>query len=292
MSAAPLELLTIDAVPTQGVREFRPRPPWLFLTLLGLAALGCLWAGWFASGAVDKRVPALIAWWSAFWLGLIWLWLVVIYRRTLSPDAWLLRADERGIYVKWRSFQNLHWGRGGRQVVFLPFRSLIAARAHRRRWLTPTEVNETRSEREDYLELELSRTVDTTALGLELAQDRAGTIDGRRAASGIYRHHPVSLEDGRWLRIEWRALPGLANAIELLRAAGVRIEDAKASTLDLRDQPTDAALAELARRGDSLGLIRVLRRRDNIDLVSAKARAEELIRRANSADSRKGRSDQ
>ncbi|MBI4984097.1 MAG: hypothetical protein HZC24_01790 [Rhodocyclales bacterium] len=279
-SMTPLRLLKLSDVPSAGLREFRAAAPWLSTILVGAAVAFCLWAGLQGGIAIGRHgaLPAFIAWWIVVWLGLFWLLLANMVRKTRHADAWLLRAGDGGLYVKWRSYQNLAWGSGGEQVVFVPFRTIVSARIHRRRWNTPeSRAGGVRQERSTFLELQLG-AVATAELAQRLADDRSGSPKVQPAGTARWGHYPVSLEPENVLRIEWRARPRIAAIIELLRNAGVRIAGEATTKNDMLRDATDADLAELARRGDLMGLIRVLRVKDEeLSLEAARARAKLLI---------------
>jgi len=97
------------------------------------------------------------------------------------------------------------------------------------------------------------------------------------AGTARWGHYPVSLEPENVLRIEWRARPRIAAIIELLRNAGVRIAGEATTKSDILRDATEADIAELARRGDLMGLIRVLRVKEDLSLEDARAHAKLLI---------------
>lgn len=279
---AELRLLALREVPLAGLRVFRVALVSLTLTnlILGAVVIACVWIGWRGGIAFTRRdgVPGFIAWWAAAWLGLFWFFFANDLRKALKPSAWLAAAGAEGVYLKWRSYQNLRWGLDDAQVVFIPYRAIAGAQLNRRTWLTPERhPGPTRSESYAYVELRLSAFVDGAELGKRLAEERAGRPGGR-VTHTKWGHFPVSLEPDNVLRIEWRARPGAAAFLEFLARHGVFVAAAKKSSADLVEHPDDAALQrELARRGDVIGLIRVLRRNPDLSLEDAKAKAEALI---------------
>lgn len=275
---SPLRLLELSAVPDRPLREFRAAAPWLATTLVGVFVAFCLWVGLrgglrMGSGAL----PGFIAWWIVFWLGLYWLLLFGMTRKALHPDAWLVRADDDGLFIKWRSFQNVAWGADGLQVLFVPYAQIVSARRHQRRWNSPeTRNGGIRMERNTFLELQLGE-VDTDALRQILANERDGKPGGRKIKTARWGHFPLSVEPGSVLRIEWRAKPNLRAMLELLNQHGVDIAPDADTRSDLQDGASTEELAELARRGDLMTLIRVLRVRDDLSLEQARSRAKALI---------------
>lgn len=181
------------------------------------------------------------------------------WRKTLKPGAWLAFAANDGVYVKYRSYQNSSWGEHDMQVVFVPYSAMAGARIDKRTWLTPeTQTRAPRSERLTYVELELPDT-DLTELAQRLADERAGKPGRSARGTKTWRHFPVSVEPGNILRIEWRARPGAGRFTECLATHGVNIGVPAATTADLGKNPSETQVRELARRGQTIELIRVLR---------------------------------
>ncbi|HET6720195.1 MAG TPA: hypothetical protein VFH22_11140 [Rhodocyclaceae bacterium] len=273
-----LRLLELSAVPAQAVREFRAAAPWIATTLVGAFVAFCLWVALrgglrMGSGAL----PGFIAWWIVFWLGLYWLLLLGMTRKAQHPDAWLVRADDDGLYIKWRSFQNVAWGADGLQVVFVPYALIVAARRHKRRWNSPeSRHGGIRQEHHTFLELQLGE-VDTEALRQILANERDGKPGGKITRKARWGHFPLSVEPGPVLRLEWRAKPGIRAVLELLGEHGVDIAPDADTRSDLHRGASPEELAELARRGDLMTLIRVLRVCDDLSLEQARSRAKALI---------------
>lgn len=275
---SPLRLLELSAVPDHPRCEFRAAAPWLATTLVGAFVAFCLWVGLRGGLRMGGgALPGFIAWWIVFWLGLYWLLLVGMTRKALKPDAWLVRADDHGLFVKWRSFQNVAWGADGLQVLFVPYTLIVSARRHKRRWNSPeSRHGGIRQEHHTFLELQLDE-VDTDALRQILANERAGKPGGKLIKKARWGHFPLSVEPGPVLRLEWRATPGIGAMLEVLREHGVDIAPDASSKSDLQAGASAEELAELARRGDLMTLIRVLRVRDDLSLEQARSRAKALI---------------
>jgi hypothetical protein len=224
--------------------------------------------------------PALLAWWIVFWLGLFFFLYANDWRKALAPGAWLAVAAENGVYLKYRSFRNVGWSSDDEQVAFIPYTAIAAARIDKRTWLTPaTQTGRTRSESVTYVELTL-RDADLSELEQRLANERTGKPGRSARGLKIWRHFPVSVEPGKVVRVEWRARPGAAAFAECLAARGVTIEAPRSSTADLSKNASEAQLLELARQGDVIQLIRVLRHDGAMTLVQAKTEAERLIAEA------------
>lgn len=274
----PLQLLPLSSAPTDPQREFRVRAPTGLTLILAIVIALLVGAGVFSSlRAGGSLLPGAIAWWAAFWLGLLWLFYFAMVRKARHPDAWLVRTTVDGLYIKWRSYLNVGWGREGPQVVFVPNETIVSARRHQRSWLSPeSQSGGVRQEHHTFLELQLD-AVDLAPLARQLANERAGKPDGKTVQTTRWGHFPVSVEPGNVLRIEWRARPGIGALLELLNARGIPLGAAADSEADLHATASEADLAELARRGDLMTLIRVLRVREALTLADARDKAKALI---------------
>lgn len=279
-----LRLLTPGEVPFDRLQVFRYSALSRILATLisGAVVLGCIWIGWRGGVTLGKEgaIPGFIAWWVAFWIGIYFLFVAADLRKILRPPAWLAATGEDGVFLKWRSYLNAHWGSGDVQVVFIPYRSIAGAGVHARTWFTRSDrEGGSREERHSFVELRLAEQVDTAELAKRLAEERDGRPSGIKQKSR-WGHFPVSIEPENVLRIEWRARPGADAFVEILRGRGIAIEQTRTSRSDLRDQAVPGQLAELARRGDTMTLIRVLRTNSDMSLTDAKQRAEAMIREA------------
>lgn len=279
-----LRLLTPGEVPFDRLQVFRYSPLSRILATLvsGAVVLGCIWIGWRGGVTLGKEgaIPGFIAWWVAFWIGIYFAFIAVDLRKILQSQGWLAAAGEDGIFLKWRSYLNAHWGSGDVQVVFIPYRIIAGAGVHARTWFTRSDrEGGSREERHSFVELHLAEQVDTTELARRLAEERGGRPSGIKQNTR-WGHFPVSIEPENVLRIEWRARPGTDAFVGILSDHGVAIDQPRSSEADLTDRADAAQLAELARRGDTMTLIRVLRTQSDISLTDAKTRADAMIREA------------
>ena len=263
-----LKLLSLDEIPRDCRREFVPAVHWVSLTALLAVVVGCVWLAL-------AHTPW--GWWGVFWLGGFWLLLIHTAIKTRHVDAWLVRVGIDGLYVKWRSYQNVAHGRDGLQVVFVPFARIGAARAHKKSWVTPENMaGGGREVRHRFLELRLANRMGIDALRQCLDDERSGRLN---RSKGVWHHYPVSIEGNDLVRIEWDASPGIAVLLDDLQEAGVRIDQELRTEADLTAGSNNKIdLYELARRGDLMALVRVLRVRDTtLDLSQARDQAKAMI---------------
>ena len=267
---AALRLLMLDEVPGDFEREFVPQIHWVSLSVLLAAVIGCVWVAL-------AQTPW--GWWGVFWLGGFWLLLMHSVLKLRHADAWLVRKKGAGLYIKWRSYQNVAQGRDGLQLVFVPFARIESARSHKKNWSTPEHSNGgNREVRHHFLELRLVNGPDIEALKQCLDAERGGPAFRSRP---VWHHYPVSMEANQVLRVEWDARPGIAVVLDDLSVAGVRIDPALRTQADLTlASSAEDELQELARRGDVMALVRVLRVQDkSLNLQQARQQAKAMIER-------------
>ncbi len=281
-----LTCLRLGDVPLDRLRVCRAFPLASIVVTAAPAVALSVWVCWMYPHhlAAGLRV-ALEAVWRGHWYlltvgGLFWATAANDVRKALRATAWLTAFGPEGLFVKWRSYQNSHWGTDDVQVVRVPIEAIRSARVLNRWWVTPDgRYGGGRSEPARYVELRLAPHVDLTVLARHLTDERAGRPNGRSIGwKGMWGDVPVSVEDGSVLRIRWRAWPTAAGFVAELGARGVTIAASSTDELDLHGPPSDAALRELARTGDVFGLVRTLRAHDRgLSLADAKARATALI---------------
>lgn len=263
--------------PSPGDRVFRVA---IIGRILGIGFVGGIAAVCVAAavGAVSAGMNGLqtaIAWWCAAWLGLFALLLANDVRKALRSEAWLVIVGASGVHVKWRSYQNVSPA-ADVDVVVLPHRAIALARINDREWVTPGRRGAERSARHRFVELSL-QDVDTTALDEALRLERSGRTQAGSKRSAHWMHHPVTLEPGSILRIEWGARGQPEHLLDALREHGVPIGDAAASRTELVKVGSDDDVREIARRGDVMTLIAVLRKTRGLDLTSAHTQARALV---------------
>jgi len=279
-----LSFLTLAEVPLSSGRLFRVSAVSVaaIAVSMGLIVTACIW--FFArNGALFGAhgvFPAILLWWIVLWLGLFLLFYGNDWRKALRPGAWLALATSDGVYIKYRSYQNAAWGDQDLQVVFVPYRVIATARIDKRTWLTPaSQTRRTRSEQITYVELELI-DADLSELMQKLADERTGKPGRSGRGTKVWRHFPVSVEPGNIVRIEWRARPSATAFTEELAGRGVNVQSQTKTKRDLRNNPGAEQILELARRGQVIDLIRVLRVNGDMTLAQAKSEAERLIAEA------------
>lgn len=216
----------------------------------------------FATGVRQRFVPLQL-------LALLFAALVFLSKRFLvarfRPSNWLVRATESGVYVKFRSYLNYHFGADDLTVAFVPYREITRARLVRETVekldLSPRLDGSRRNRASSYqrrktAELELS--CDTAALAAALLEEgaRTGPREKRWYGSTSTRvnHHPVTWEAPARLRIVWECVPRIGRFFASLKSH-VRVEASTSrnwsyeATQELDRPALERRIAELARAG-------------------------------------------
>jgi len=196
----------------------------------------------------------------------------------------LAATDDSGLFITWRSYLNLRWGLGGRQVLLLPWREIRwAHRVDQTLITSPHRSGSRRYERKQFVEFHVAPRVDLTELRTILANERDGRPDGVKQHTK-WEHFPVSVEGDSTIRVEWRTQPGLQHFFEEA-AVWVEIDAPEEGTIDASSPTvTDGELQDLARQGEVMPLIGALQRRDDLSLTEAKERADAMIAEARPSD--------
>lgn len=258
-----MRFLTLKEVPIKDLAVYRAFPLSSILMLMILTPVIPLLA---TRGSTNG-----ILWYLVCILILLWLLGANDLRKAFNSTAWLVAISDKNIYVKWRSYQNVHWGTHDIQVLELPFTSIASVREIRRSW-----QSQDNSEISRFIELTLRLGINTDLLSKHLADERAGRPCGVPVRKSKWGYFPVSLEPGNRLRIQWRALPSMAHCIRCLSSHGV----ATKASQDINSLPTTE---ELARSGNLFALIENLRVADpGLTLKQAKDKAEALIAQSSS----------
>jgi hypothetical protein len=237
---------------------------------LALAAGSIPWPAWFVLAPM-----ALLC--GGLWLLCLHAIGQVAYRAML-PSNWLMRVSRAGLVLNLRSYQNAHFPCDGPTVARLSWPEVARARKVVERSTRRGKGGHETLERKSWLELELAG-VDTVELQRLIAgeRERPGPERSFLGIRGRSRsnHVPVFVERPGVLRIEW--VGG-----DPLQAIGQHVEVGPKLTLDLdrRSGDLDTRLRALLARGDRMAAHELARNELGISLTEARARVEELERKA------------
>ena len=252
-------------------------------------AYGLWFGGCVALVVAGARQHAYVLEFAAALLGIG----LLLARRFLvarfRDSNWLVRADENGLYVQFRSYLNYHFSPDDQSVAFIPYRDIRVARAVRERRELPELSRNDRAVSIQTLQLaELELGCDTTSLRAALNAERARPSPREATwygTSGVkFQHYPVALDDGPRLRLTWECVPSVRVFLEDIRRyvqVGENTSTTKSfsnlSSSSYADQ--EAQIAELARVGQLVYAIAIARRLYGYDLRQARAYVESLMAR-------------
>lgn len=182
-----------------------------------------------------------------------------VFKRTFSPENWLLRLDRDKIRIKFRSFLNRDLPDTDKQVVTIPLSEIKEVRALKETIKTAAKYGY--SSRPKYLfftELEIVlHPIDTQELGERLKYE----INVRVRGGTKHHHYPVSLLDGGRIRIEWSSpktgvSPRIGRVLKLFASYGVKVapqaQELKdyVETANVDKVEMDTRILELVQKGN------------------------------------------
>jgi len=164
-------------------------------------------------------------WPIGYFFGLFLLLFVLATRKMVTarfhPSNWLVRMNETGIYVQYRSYLNEELPSDDPTVVFLSLGEIASARLIKERVETPdpakggTQIRFLR-----HVELELSGNTAALADALQAERGEGAPMKKRwygGSTSTLYRDYPCVLVTPTSLRIHWDVVPGTHKFLEALR---------------------------------------------------------------------------
>jgi hypothetical protein len=269
-----------DVEISQNDRVFRhPRLLAVIIWLAGLAAVTAM----LFNAYTGKFKPGYI-----FGPGLA-LFLLLTLRLVTArfhPSNWLVRINETGMYVQYRSYLNYELPADDPSVVFVSYGEIASARLVRERVESPdpSRQNATQTQYLKYIELELP--AQTTALTNALSSEQSEQAPMKKRwyggkSSTLYRDYPVTMNMPPFLRIRWNASPGARKFLETLRpyaviADPVSLTEDFTRLQDLKPEEQQEKLRDLVRRGQVITAVYVTRKLYGCGLEEATQRVNEL----------------
>lgn len=252
----------------------------LYAVLFAAAALALSAALILPRGARHTPMPAF----GAF----VFLALLVVRRfitARFHPSNWLVRRDDQGMFIHFRSYLNDGMSADDATVVFLGFGEIRSARLVRERLRTPDPetANAYTTQTVRWVELELA--IDPAPLVDALATEceRPGSPVKRwfGKSTTLYRDYPVLMQTPPFLRVKWQAVPRAKVFLAALQpyveiAAPVRISEDCASLQGLTREQQEQRLRQLNQRGNTIDAVYMARRLYGLDLTQATKFVKEL----------------
>jgi hypothetical protein len=203
------------------------------------------------------------------------------------PSNWLVRMNDTGIYVQYRSYLNYGLSANDPSVVFLSFGEIASARLVKERVEKPDPMKPGASQTSflRYVELELSG--DSSALASALGDERGESAPIQKrwygSTSTLYRDYPVAIDTPPFMRIRWDVVPSAKTFLDALRSH-TTIGETVSLTQDftrlgsLSSDEQKKQLRELAKRGDIITATYLAQKLYGGSLAQARNMAESLQR--------------
>lgn len=240
-------------------RVFRhPRLRALIVWLAGLAASAAL----FYKAYTGKFPPGYL-------FGAFLLLFVLMFRKMVTarfhPSNWLVRMNETGIYLQYRSYLNYDFPADDPSVIFLSLGEIASAHLVKERVETPDPARPgtTQTQFLRYVDLELSSDTKTLADALQNERGESAPMKKRwygGTSSTLYRDYPVTMPTPTVLRIHWDVVPRAHKFLDALRpytvigdTVSVKQDFTHLKTLSREDQ--EKHLRDLVARGQNITAI-------------------------------------
>ncbi len=199
------------------------------------------------------------------------------------PTNWLVITDDRGLFIKFRSYLNLTMPDDVPTVVYIPYAEIRSAHLVIAK-TTSRDVNGARevgTRRIVALELAGDTAPLQSALAAELARPAPRVRRWYGSSSTRYGDYPVQWRASNTLGIEWHVVPGTRPFLDALRNyttidADERTDEDTARLLTASPEDREAQLRAFVLRGDTVAAIQLVRLLDNCSLAEAKNYVERL----------------
>jgi hypothetical protein len=251
----------------------------LIVWLAGLAATTAL----FFKAYVGKWPPGYL-------FGSFLLLFVLLTRRFVTarfhPSNWLVRMNDIGIYIQYRSYLNYEFPAEDPSVTFLSFGEIASARLVKERVTTPdpAKPGATQTQFLRYIDLELSGDTAPLANALQAERGEQAPLKKRwygGTSSTLYRDYPVTMTAPNMLRIHWDVVPGAHKFLDALRpytviadTVSLKHDFTQLKSLSREDQQKQ--LRELVVRGQNITATYAARKLYGCSLGEAKQMVDSL----------------
>ena len=246
----------------------------------------------FAFVALGAGVALLLraasAHWNAgYYLAAVILLFVLLLKRFVTarfrPSNWLVRMNDTGLFIQFRSYLNYHLPAEDLTVVFLSYNEIPSARLVRERARVSDLRGGTATQIRRYIELELAEDIQPLAKALQAEMVEKAPSEKRwyGSSSTLYEDHPVRMSSPPFLQLRWQAVPRAQKFLDALRPY-TTIADPVSTSEDfvhlraLSREEQDKRLRDLKERGESIAAIYMARKLYGCGLAQARSIVENL----------------
>jgi hypothetical protein len=248
-----------------------------------------VWLAGFAAATAFFLHAYRAKWPPGYFFGFVLLLFLLLTLKMVTarfhPSNWLVRMNETGIYVQYRSYLNYQLSADDPSVVFLSFGEIASARLIKDRVETPdtTKPGATQTQHLRYVELELSGDPAplADALQAELGEQAPSEKRWYGTSSTLYRDYPVAMSAPASIRIHWDVVPRAQKFLDALRPYTI-IADPVSLTQDfthlksLSREEQQQQLRELVARGQNITAMYAARKLFGCTLEKAKQMVDSL----------------
>lgn len=196
---------------------------------------------------------------------------------------WLVRMNETGFFIQFRSYLNYHLPPQDLTVVFLSYGEIRSARLVRESARVSDSQGKNATQVRHYVELELAGNIQSLAKALqaEVAEKAPSEKRWYGSSSTLYQDHPVRMQSAPFLQLRWQVVPPAAKFLDALRPH-TTISDPVSMSEDfthlqaLSPEEQKKRLRELKERGDNVAAIYMVRRLYGCGLEQACSIVENL----------------
>src|ERR1700722_16009926 len=248
-----------------------------------------VWLTGFAAATAFLIHAYRAKWPPGYFFGSFLLLFLVLTLRMVTarfhPSNWLVRMNETGIFVQYRSYLNYQLLADDASVAFLSFGEIASARLVKERVETPnaTTAGRTQTQYLRYVELDLSGDPAPLADALEAELGEQAPLEKRwyGTSSTLYRDYPVAMSGPSSIRIHWDVVPGAQKFLDALRpytviADPVSLKQDFTHLKSLSREDQQKQLHELVVRGQNITAIYAARKLYGCSLGEAEQMMDSL----------------
>jgi hypothetical protein len=239
------------------------------------------------AGAALLLRAASAHWNAGYYLAAVILLFVLLLKRFVTarfcPSNWLVRINDTGLFIQFRSYLNYHLPAEDLTVVFLSYNEIPSARLVRERARVSDSRGRTATQIRRYIELELAEDIQPLAKALQAEMVEKAPSEKRwyGSSSTLYEDHPVRMSSPPFLQLRWQVVPRAQKFLDALRPY-TTIADPVSTSEDfvqlqaLSREEQEKRLRDLKERGESIAAIYMARKIYGCGLAQARSIVENL----------------
>lgn len=201
-----------------------------------------------------------------------------VFIKSLSPENWLIRLNQKKIIIKFRSYLNQHLPKADKQIVVFSLNEIKEVKAIKEKIKSDsTNRGWTRIEFFTYLEITL-KTSDVKEL--KELKERLNYERNVITKKTQYHHYPVNLHNDNKIRVEWksaktRVTPGIYQVLEIFSDHQIKVKPKESDNKDYQQivgttkEEMENRILDLVQKGDKIGAIVLVKSFYNFNTTDA-----------------------